>query len=113
MVAREPPKVSEIPTFSRRALKTLGHVFHFFQGQRAIRVTAFAGNLHFLRSRILTKVTAIFFATAHDTSTRNVRTGVLLKILHKATAPSVNEKGPSSNMPTDDAQLLNWQKSQA
>lgn len=73
------PGNSYIPT---GIVSVLGDLF-FFRDHRAARVTAFAGDLHFFRSRIPAKVAAIFFASGHYTRTRNVRTGILLKVFHK------------------------------
>lgn len=71
----------------------LGYILnlHFFCAERATRVTTFARNLHFFRSRISTKITAIFFARRYQACTRNVRTGVLLKVSHRALL-QVNER---------------------
>ena len=60
----------------------LRYIF-LFSRYRAGFVTAFASNLHFLRSSLPARVAAVFFAGLHHTVAWDMRTGALLRVFHQ------------------------------
>ena|SRR5271156_624569 len=59
-----------------------GALGYFFDACRAGRVTAFASDLHLLRSGIAARFAAVFLATFHYAGAGEVGTGVLLRGCH-------------------------------
>ena len=61
-----------------------GALRYFFDACRTSRVTAFARDLHLIRSGISARFATVFFARFHHTGAGNVRTGLLLRCCHKS-----------------------------
>jgi hypothetical protein len=87
----------------------LGHVL-LLSCDRAGCVTAFASNFYLLRPGIPAGVATEFFAGAHHTTARNVRTGALLRVIHQFFSKFVvNEKKSLMHMPARPPRIPNWQ----